>query len=315
MANIKINTLKADIEDRADNAVLGAQLTDAMRQKLITTRRLNRAMTQAYFLFVKDADPAALQQLTKQVDLAQDPNVPAIEGLKAYLWPEDAYQERFDGGIVAFNIDGQERLLRENTPLESVRMQAQNVFYGGDQRVFALDQQQKRIYIPENVVAKARVIRAPQVVQLESEGFFEVTAFPGGTVDVTVTVGSLTGTETFAPITSNTVAATNLAAAINLVDDNGTLLATAVADGTRVYVKSLTNTAAVVSLSSYTGFTPSTPISVNATGSYDLPISDVYNESLSLLAFAELTKMGQNPNNAGIIGQQVPVSGAVLEQE
>ncbi len=312
MANILISTLKADIEDRADNAVLGAQLTDAMRQKLITTRRLNRAMTQAYFLFVKDADPAALQQLTRQVNLVEDPNVAATEGLKTYLWPDDAYQERFDGGIVAFNIDGQERLLRENTPLESVRMQAQNVFYGGDQRVFALDQQQKRIYIPENVLAKARVIRTPQVVMQETEGFYQfntVSNISGNLITIT-SPGSASYNGDFDAITSVQTCATNLANEINQ-----STLAVATAVGNKVYIKATSIAGATVTIQSYSGITPITPITVNSTGSYELPISDVYNESLSLLAFAELTKMGQNPNNAGIIGQQVPVSGAVLEQE
>ena len=312
MANIRIETLKSDIQDRADNSVLGQQISDAMRQKLITTKRLNRAMTQAYFLFVKDADAAALQQLTAHISLEEDTNTPVVEALKTYIWPESAYQERIDGGIVNLKLDGQERLMREQTPLESVRMQAGNVFYGGPQRVFAVDQQQKRIYIPEDVVASARIIRTPQIILEETEGFIEVESYAGaGTpLSVDVTVDGTTENELFSAATSNEVTAANLVTAIN-----ATGLAYAVRSGAKVYVKSLSNEEATIVINNPGTAFSEASIIVNATGSYELPISDVYNETFSALALQELIKMSTNPNNVGIIGQQVPVPGAAQPQE
>lgn len=312
MANILIENLKSDIQDRADNAVLGAQISDAMRQKLITTKRLNRAMSQAYFLFVKDADAAALQQLTANIGLTEDPATPSIRNLKTYLWPSSAYQERIDGGIVNLKLDGQERLMREQTPLESVRMQADNAFYGGTQKVFAVDQQQKRIYIPKDVVSSARIIRTPQVIMNETEGFIEVVNFAnvGSPLSVTVTRGPDAVFQAFAAATSNAVTAANLAAAINL---NG--LAKAVRSGTRVYVASTTNDPCLVEIVNPGTAFNVTNVLVNATGSYELPISDVYNETFSALSLQELIKMSANPNNVGIIGQQVPIPGLAQPQE
>lgn len=163
MPNITGDVVKSDIIDRMDNAVLKGELSDTLRTKLISPNRLLHAVNQAYLQFAKQADPAALQQLTSSVS----PTVEKTSGdgsLNIYTWPSAAFQERVDGGIVSVDLDGVEFALMESAPLQSVRMQASSAFYGATQKVFSFSLEQKRLYVPAGVTVSTRVISAPDKI-------------------------------------------------------------------------------------------------------------------------------------------------------
>lgn len=296
MANYKISEFRSDILDRLDNAVGSGQISEAIRQKLQAPNRVLRAMSQAYYLYARQAEASILNGIIQRVALVEDVNTPPKDGLKTYLWPENAYSERvLDNGVVSLELNGHDRLRRETSALESVRMQSANDFYGESQEVFAIDQDQKRIYIPSDVVAAAKIIRTPQRIQPENEAVFTVTSNTDVAASSTVTI--FTDTDSFVTDSiskggSANQTASAYAGAINLVvDTDSNPIVKAIAVENKIFVRSLTNMNPKLVLASATGFTPA-GITVNATGSFELPIHEVYGETLSMMAFRELIKIG-----------------------
>lgn len=169
MGKININELKDDILDRMDNSVIGQELPEQMRQKLKSPQRILRAMNQAVSLFVKDADAASLTDLQEIVSLTADSNIGTsgtVNSVTTYQWPDTAYAVRPDGGLMKVIMDDEEHYFdqRHNSPLESVRFQADNSLYGNDQPVFHVDISAKRIYIPEGITAEAFIITQPDSI-------------------------------------------------------------------------------------------------------------------------------------------------------
>lgn len=169
MANILVSDLREDVLDRLDNLVVSRQIPEAMRIKLRATSRVTKAMNQALTLFVRDADLSTISQLLSVATLVADPDIGTAGvsgGIKTYLWPTNAFEERGNGGLNKIILNDVEY---EITPtaafsLESLRYMANSAFYGADYEAFSLDYENKRIYTPENVVAKARIVEYPESI-------------------------------------------------------------------------------------------------------------------------------------------------------
>lgn len=166
MPNINIPLLRADVLDRLDNTVIGQQLPEVLRQKLISTPRVTRALNQALILFVRDADPSTLQKFQSLVSLQADSGIGTsgvVNNVTTYQWPSEAFTARSDGGLLKVILNGEEKYYDQttNTSLESVRSQASNSLYGATQPVVHVDLLSKRIYVPSAVTVEARVITEP----------------------------------------------------------------------------------------------------------------------------------------------------------
>ena len=171
MPNINIPLLRSDVEDRLDNQVLMEQIPEKVRQKLTSKKRITRAMNQALVLFVRDADAATIQGLVSNEDLNPDTDVgPLGDGVvgnvKTYLWPQNAFTARGDGGIIKIILDGEERYFdrNSNTSSESVRFQANNSLYGEAHKIFHVDLMGKRIYAPKVVDVSVRIVEEPDTI-------------------------------------------------------------------------------------------------------------------------------------------------------
>lgn len=170
MSNIQISKLRADVLDRMDNLVQSNQLSESIRQKLKSEKRVTHALNQALTLFVRDADRATVHGFAKKVSLTADADIGTagvVNKVTTYSWPTDSFEERPDGGLVKMILNDEERYYDKlnNTELESVRYMAQSSYYGDSHPVFHVDQEGKRIYVPENVTAEARIIAIPDQIQ------------------------------------------------------------------------------------------------------------------------------------------------------
>lgn len=169
MSNINLPLLRSDIEDRLDNEVLFEQIPESVRQKLVATKRVTRAMNQALVLFARDADPATIQGFIEIVSLTADSNVGVagvVGNLTTYLWPTNAFTPRSDGGLIKIILNEEEKYFdkNNNTSVDSVRFQANNALYGSDHKIFHVDIIGKRIYIPSGITPKARIVTTPVLI-------------------------------------------------------------------------------------------------------------------------------------------------------
>lgn len=176
MPNIDISLLRSDVLDRMDNLVAGEQLPEKLRQKLKSNKRVSRAMNQALILFVRDADRATVSGFARKVILQPDTQIGlmndgVVNNVTTYLWPDDSFEERVDGGLVKIIQDEEERYFDRlnNTDLESVRYIAQSSFYGPSHKVFHVDLEGKRIYAPSDVTMAARIITTPDSINDDDE--------------------------------------------------------------------------------------------------------------------------------------------------
>ena len=299
MANYLVKDFKDDIEDRIDNAVVSERIKEAIRQKIESVNRLYLAMSQAYYEFVRQSESVILSQIVQRVTLVADPETPDKNGLRTYLWPIEAYSERDeDFGLISIGLNGYDRLPREYSSLESVRMQARSGLYGPGQEVVAIDEAQKRIYIPNDVTATAKIIRIPQRILLPDEGFFQVTDYTNFVNPTTIrlTVGeSVPVDTTFVPSTSNAESARLIKNAINSAF-SGKAQAINGKDGddTKVYFKSLTNDEITIELVGADTAVAQKTRTSNATGSYELPIHQVRGEALCQIALRNLIAVGNS---------------------
>src|SRR5699024_6151823 len=87
------------------------------------------------------------------------------EGIVTYLWPEDAFDERPNGGLLKIILDYVEKNINaENRiDLESLRYQANSSYYS-DNKVFSIDEFNKRVYVPDGIAVKARIISVPKAI-------------------------------------------------------------------------------------------------------------------------------------------------------
>lgn len=174
MSDINISLLRADVLDRLDNSVIGQQVPEPLRQKLISKKRVTRALNQALILFLRDADPATVQKFQQKVDLVADTEVGTngvVNNVTTYNWPVEAFTARADGGLIKIILNDAEKYFdpSNNTLIESVRSQANNTLYGSGQAVFHVDLVGKRIYVPSDVTASVRVITEPEVINDDDE--------------------------------------------------------------------------------------------------------------------------------------------------
>lgn len=295
MANLLLADIKADVLDRMDNSVLSGSMSEANRTKLSATKRLNNAIREAFAQFVISADLKAISQMIEFVSLVESTDITDVEGASTYDWPLRAYQERADGGLVSVIINGQERQARESTPIESLRMQANNSFYGTAQKVFTLDPANRRVYAPSGVTARARIVAEPnqvlaiagtQVLTLSgvTESASTTFSISDGTTTITLDTGAF---ESAADLATRLYAAINASAPFKLV---------ATAPGTATfslspkagYVPSAI-TATITTTDGDIGYTPAS-FTFPAGAYTELPISDIYHDTIVLATLGALVK-------------------------
>lgn len=166
MPQLNIADLRADTLDRLDNAVQAAQLSEPQRSKLRGTKRVTYAMNEAFSLFVRDADPEVLADMQEVATLSADTSVGSsgVTGnVKVYKWPDSAYSIRRRGGLLQMILEGAEYEpdLFNQKSLETLRHIADSLLYGADYHAFRVDFDNRRIYTPKDLAAKARIIKEP----------------------------------------------------------------------------------------------------------------------------------------------------------
>lgn len=167
MPDISVSDLRDEVLDRLDNLMLTGQINETIRQKIKGITRVTRSMNYALDYFVRVSAPESVSGLIEIVSLAADTNVGddgVQSGVKTWLWPAKAFQDREDGGLLTIILDEREYPARsdEIVPINTLRMMANNVFYK-DQcaRSFNIDPAMARIYTGSGATAKARIIGEP----------------------------------------------------------------------------------------------------------------------------------------------------------
>lgn len=169
--NINIPLLRADIADRLDNETILGGLPEAIRQKLTSTKRITQAMNQAFSMFIVGADLSSIPALLVNTELLPDESVGdandgVVGNVTTYLWPEDAFTAREEGGLIKMILDGEEKYYDAmiNTGLESLRFQSNNSLYGSSQKIFHVDVSGRRIYAPKDTTIAVRIIQNPEQI-------------------------------------------------------------------------------------------------------------------------------------------------------
>lgn len=171
MADITIATLRDNILDRMDNEVVTQRLSDQLRQKLRTTKRVTQALNQGLVTFVRDASVDVIPALVEVVALVLDSEAATEGAIAVYSWPVEAFGVREDAGIIRIILDGNEFTLSasEMSELSTLRYLAGNDFYDSSHPAFLADTSARRIYALEDVEAKARIVKRPEEINDSNE--------------------------------------------------------------------------------------------------------------------------------------------------
>jgi len=175
VGNIQVDAVKADVKDRLSNFVERGQISSAVQNKLLLSKRLSYAIDQAYSQFVVKARPELLSQLTTSSDATIDTSInessagagdgDGVRGqLKVYVWPTEAYSARELGGVLNYVINDIEYKIGHSLPYISLKGSAESIYYGSDAELFSVDFDNKLIYAPVDSTVELRYIKTPQNV-------------------------------------------------------------------------------------------------------------------------------------------------------
>lgn len=283
MNNVLIDVVRNDILDRITYAVASGMMSEPLRILATSAVRIDRAISNSYSLFCKNADAGVLSQTAFVETLTA---ISTQSGYTEFEWPSLANTSRPDSGLIGIKTADFWRSLAEQIPLPMLIRQAQDTYYSNGQQSFSIDPVAKKIYGFKDVAIQARVISEPMPIMPKEKGFFTVTGSIPTTNQVNVDIeGRDQVVIPYEYTGSNENAAKAIAQALN---QNGF---TTYRSGTTIHVNSNEIVNATLSFPGVGSDIDPVTVETNSTGSLVLPISNSHLEQIVMVAYRELIKM------------------------
>lgn len=198
MRIIPYSELYDDVIDRLDNYVMSAgQGAEMLRQKKQSPVVVARAISAGVIEFCRQINHTSVPALVQTVELQSEGIT--LDDLYGWSFPSAAMHEREDGGVISLILNGEQVDFQSGTEYDQVVIKSRLKTYTGDEAIFNVDINKRRIYTAKTQDVKARIFKRPHAAYAPSQNMFHGVTLIGSPASITLNDGiggsvSLSGT-------------------------------------------------------------------------------------------------------------------------